>query len=539
MSRTMPRINAASRAHALERAAECGVDVLVIGLGVTGAGVALDAASRGLSVLAVDAHDLAFGTSRWSSKLVHGGLRYLVRAQLGVAHESAVERDTLLRYTAPHLTRALPILLPLTNALSHSHELVVRQGLRAGDLLRSAAGTPRSLLPPPRRLDAGQVRELAPCVTREALRGGLLFHDGQLEDDARLVVALARTAALYGAHVATRTRVLSASGDCALLRDELTDQTFTVRTKAVINAAGVWAGQVAPGLRLRLSRGTHLVFRRAQLPIDVAVSTPVPGSLNRFVFMLPQPDGLVYVGLTDEQVEGDAIPWVPTASEEEVTFLLETTSRVLEVPLAREDVVGSYAGLRPLLAADGYIHDLPRRHAVLPSDGGVVTIVGGKLTTYRRMAQDAVDTAVELRALPAKRCVTERLPLVGAARREVLAQLSAPARLVRKYGTEAASVLVEASRVTGWSNSRLLAPIADGIPVTRAELVFAVTHEGALDTSDLLDRRTRIGLVSADRAHAIAVAEEVLSAVYAVRPLSEVGEGSTRSAHEVGCSPRR
>src|SRR4051794_12304939 len=188
-------------------------DLLVVGLGITGAGVALDAASRGLSVLAVDAHDLAFGTSRWSSKLVHGGLRYLAKGQVGVAHESARERHLLMTRTAPHLCRAMPMVIPLTPAMSRAQGLLAMQGLRAGDLLRTASRTPRQVLPRPRRLSVAQTITKVPTVRRDRLRGGLLSYDGQLEDDARLVVALARTAVAHGASLLTQTEAMEVTGD--------------------------------------------------------------------------------------------------------------------------------------------------------------------------------------------------------------------------------------------------------------------------------------------------------------------------------------
>ncbi len=497
---TTPSLNAARRSADLDAlAAGAEVDVLVVGLGVTGAGVALDAASRGLRVVAVDAHDLAFGTSRWSSKLVHGGLRYLAKGQVGVAHESAVERGILMTRTAPHLTHAMPMVIPLTDAVAKPQATLAMQGLRAGDLLRRMAHTPRGLLPAPKRLSVEQTIDRVPGVSREGLRGGLLSYDGQLEDDARLVTALARTAAAHDARILTKVRATDLTGDSATLRDELTGQTLTVRARAVINATGVWAGDLVEGLTLTPSRGTHLVLRSDRLPgTDVAVSAPVPGSMNRFVFTLPQADGLVYLGLTDEAT--DEIPDVPQPEEHEVDFLLDTINRVLATPLTRDDVVGTYAGLRPLLSAEGSTSDLSRRHAVLTSTTGVVTIVGGKLTTYRRMAQDAVDEAVRASSLGVGASVTADLPLVGAAPRPELARVVAPTRLVRRYGSEAPAVLAAAVATTGLPEAELLAPLTDTVPVTRAELVFGVTHEGALDAGDLLDRRTRIGLVPADRA---------------------------------------
>lgn len=505
-------LNAARRERELAEATDGRVvDVLVVGLGVTGAGVALDAASRGLSVVAVDAHDLAFGTSRWSSKLVHGGLRYLANGQLGVAHESAVERGILMTRTAPHLTHPLPMLLPLLPMVTHTQGAVAWAGLLAGDLLRAGAGTPRHVLARPRRLSATETILMAPSLRAGGLRGGLLSWDGQLEDDARLVIAIARTAAGHGASILTRTRVMELTGDGAVVRDQLSGGTSTINARAVVNATGVWAGELVDNVALRPSRGTHLVLRGSSIPgPTVAVMAPVPGENNRFVFALPQPDGLVYVGLTDEPADS-GIPDVPEPSEPEIGFLLDVIGGVLERPLRRDDVVGAFAGLRPLLDSSGETADISRRHAVLTSPDGVVTVVGGKLTTYRRMAQDAVDAVAHRPGLKPGPCLTRNLPLVGAASRETLGALEAPERLVRRYGTEAALVLANALELTGLSAAELLAPVADGVRFTMAELVFGVTHEGAQASADLLDRRTRIGLVPADRCAAEAAAERAFA----------------------------
>lgn len=481
------------------------VDLVVVGLGVTGAGVALDAASRGLSVLAVDAHDVAFGTSRWSSKLVHGGLRYLASLQVGIAHESAVERGILMERTAPHLTRPLPWLLPLTSSVSFSQAGLASAGFRAGDLLRLAARTSRDTLPRPRRVSRTEAQQLAPALRASGLRGGLVNWDGQLEDDARLVTCLARTAASYGAQVRTRVRVLEATGTRVVLRDELTGDTRTVTARGVVNATGVWAGDLVDEVRLRPSRGTHVVLRAGTIPgLRSALTVPVPGSTSRFVFALPQPEGTIYVGLTDEPVEGE-IPDVPEPTEGEIGFLLDVLAGALERPVRRSDVVGAFAGLRPLLESEGSTADLSRKHAVLTSRTGVVTVVGGKLTTYRQMAEDAVDAT----GLADGPCLTRDLPLLGAAPRDVLARIEEPARLVRRFGTEARLVIDEAVRTTGLSEDDLLAPGPGGI--TLAELVFGVTHEGAVDVDDLLDRRTRVGLVPEDRAAALPMAERALA----------------------------
>jgi glycerol-3-phosphate dehydrogenase len=354
---------------------------------------------------------------------------------------------------------------------------------------------------------------MAPVLRPTGLRGGLLSWDGQLTDDARLVTAVARTAAAHGAHILTRTRALTVSGTGARVRDELTGEELEIRARTVINAAGVWAGGLVDDVRLRPSRGTHLVLRSEDLGgLTAGMHIPIPGESNRFVLVLPQGDGRVYVGLTDEPVEGP-VPDVPDVPETDIGFLLDVLGSALDVPLRRDDVVGAFAGLRPLLdtgpaagsAGPGRTADISRRHAILTSAGGVVTVVGGKLTTYRRMAQDALDAALVAGGLSAGPSRTAALPLVGAAPAGVLARLDAPRRLVRRYGVEAPAV-----HALGLADPDLAAPVVPGHPVTRAELVWAVRHEGALDESDVLDRRTRIGLVDDDRRAAQDAAREAL-----------------------------
>lgn len=494
-------LNADRRATELDTlAAGEVVDILVVGGGVTGTGVAVDAASRGLSVALVEARDLAFGTSRWSSKLVHGGLRYLAKGDVGLAHESAVERGILMTRTAPHLSRPLPQLMPLHQDVSGRTAALVLTGLGAGDVLRRVARTPSQLLPRPRRVSRPEALALVPGLRSAGLRGGLLAFDGQLVDDARLVVTLARTAAGFGAKVLTRTAVTTVTGSGAQVRDELTGRLIDVRARGVINATGVWAGQLVDSVRLRPSRGSHLVLAAESTGVTAtAVTIPVPGKFGSFAFLLPQPGGRVYLGLTDEPVDGP-VPDLPTVPESDVDFLLTVASSVLERRLGRSDVIGSYAGLRPLLdvpGATGRTGDLSRHHAVRTAADGVVTVVGGKLTTYRKMAQDAVDAALAATGLPAGPSRTRNLPLLGAAPRAELSTIDAPARLVARYGTEAP--LVDA---LAQLDPELARPVAPGVDVTAAEVVWAVRHEGALDAEDVLHRRTRIGLVPADLAAA-------------------------------------
>jgi glycerol-3-phosphate dehydrogenase len=483
-------LNAGRRAADLAALTTEVVDVLVIGGGVTGTGVALDAASRGLSVALIEAHDLAFGTSRWSSKLIHGGLRYLAHGDVGLAHESAVERGIAMTRTAPHLTRTLPQLVPLHDSVSRGRAAFTLTGLHAGDMLRRAARTPSTLLPRPRRVPVAETLALAPGLRRAGLRGGLLSYDGQLVDDARFVVALARTAAGFGARILTRARALTLDSSGARVLDTITGDEFDLRARKVVNATGVWAGKLVPSVKLRPSRGSHLVLDAAATGLsETALTVPIPGERNRFVIVMPQLDGRVYAGLTDEPVDGD-IPDVATAPESDVDFLLEVTSSVLERELTRADVLGTYAGLRPLLDAPGASADLSRKHAVLTSPDGVLTIVGGKLTTYRRMAADAVD-ATGLAQGPSR---TKNIPLVGAASRAELARLDAPARLIARYGTEAVRL-----------DPTPLAPT-----LTKGEVTWAIEHEGALDTEDILHRRTRVGLVPADAAPLVDLVSELL-----------------------------
>jgi glycerol-3-phosphate dehydrogenase len=517
-------LNAARRVREMAAVAERGrVDLLVVGGGVTGAGVALDAASRGLSVVLAERHDLASGTSRWSSKLVHGGLRYLARGEVGIAYESAAERGLIMARIAPHLARPLPMIYPWGPESGRGSRALTGAGLAAADVLRRVAGTRRATLPGPRRLTRAEVMAVMPQLRRD-VTGGWLAWDGQLTDDARLVLAIARTAAGFGAVILTRCAASGLTGRGATLTDGLTGESFQLRAGAVVNAAGVWAGQLTDGVRLRPSRGTHLVLADAAFGgLRAGLIAPVPGEHNRYVLALPVPgEPRVYVGLTDEPVNGP-VPDVPEPSQEEITFLRGAVSGLLGTPLGPGDVLGAFAGLRPLLCGQQEATptaDLSRRHAVLTSPDGVVTVVGGKLTTYRRMARDAVDAVLPGR--PSGPSRTARLPLVGAAPAQALARVPAPVRLVARYGTEAPLVHGLAAQ-----DAALAAPVADGLPTTAAEFAFAVAHEGALDPGDLLDRRTRIGLVPGDRRRARDAAVRALEAQPVTGLAGQTGPGLT------------
>lgn len=517
------------------------VDLIIIGGGITGVGVALDAVTRGLDVVLVEKHDLGFGTSRWSSKLAHGGLRYLTKLEIGIAYHSAVERGRLMRHIAPHLVRALPQVTPLADDTNLIQKAAVRVGYIAGDMLRLAARTPSSILPRSRYLNRDATLKMVPSALRDGLRGAWVNYDGQMVDDVRVVTAIARTAAENGARVITHCSAVDATGDGATLVDELTGESFHLPARAVVNATGVWAGGLDDGIRVRPSRGTHLVFDAETFGNPTgALTIPLPGSISRYLFILPAQLGRVYLGLTDEDTPG-AIPDVPPTPESDVEFLLENINRALGAKVTRDDVRGAFTGLRPLLVPEGAgteiveeasggdlesadgdgsngdggageagsTADLSRRHATVKSADGLISIVGGKFTEYRLMAQEAVDFVLSDRGIRAADCRTMELPLVGApghkaSRGVTEADLSAlPQSLVDRFGHEAPKVVAAATVADP------LGRVA-GFDVIRAEFEYAVTHEGALTVGDIVDRRTRIGMIAEDRAAAVPFAREVL-----------------------------
>ncbi|MFF5626681.1 glycerol-3-phosphate dehydrogenase/oxidase [Microbacterium sp. LWH10-1.2] len=478
-----PRVlNVARRRTDLARSADGTADVLVVGGGITGVGAALDAASRGLRVVLIEAEDLAFGTSRFSSKLVHGGLRYLATGDVATARESALERHLLMTTIAPHLIHPLAQLLPFSPGVTLRQRAAGAVGMGLGDLLRMRARTPRTVLPTPRLVSARTAHRLAPVLDPRGLRGGMLSYDGQLVDDARLVATVARTAACLGARILTRVRAIELRGDGATAEDAMSGERLEIKAHAVINATGVWAGSLDGAISVRPSRGTHIVLDASDLGSPTAALTiPHEGSISRYVFALPQQHGRVIVGLTDEDAPGP-VPTVAQPTEPEIAFLLSTLNRVLAVPVRRDQVRGAFAGLRPLVdsGADA-TSDVSRRHLVVASDAGFVTVLGGKLTTYRRMAEDAVDLAVSSRKLSAPSSRTASLRLVE--------------RTVA--GAE---------------------PLDELTGLTRADVEFAVRSEGAMTADDVLDRRTRIGLVDADRERCLPAVEELVA-----RTLADLG----------------
>ncbi|ALE05124.1 hypothetical protein AL755_05880 [Arthrobacter sp. ERGS1:01] len=503
-------INDATRRRSLEHVAGHTVDVAVVGGGITGAGVALDAVSRGLSVVLVEGDDFGSGTSGYSSKLIHGGLRYLAKMDFAVAWESAMERRWLMDRIAPHLVHPLGFVIPDARSAAQWEAAAAGAGVVIYDVLRRLSGLRGRVLPRPQLLSSQAVAALVPALDADALRRGILYWDGQVVDDARLVLGVVRTAAGLGAHVLRDVKATSLTDAMVSAVDTRTGEPVTVAARVVVNATGVWAADFEPKLTVTPSRGTHLVVRAERLGNPHAAHTvAVPGHFGRYVFVLPQPSGVVYIGLTDQE-DHSADGHYPLVPAHDVDFLLDIVNATLAVPLTRDDVVGSFAGLRPLVEAahddgPGGTADISRRHLVTDVPGAPITVVGGKMTTYRRMAQDAVD-AVTARLGVEARCRTRKLPLVGAASASELDAVDAPARLVGKYGTDAAEVLA-----LGRLDPLLAAPLFEGTEITGAELLFAVRAEGASTVEDLLERRTRLAFVPADAERARARAGEILA----------------------------
>lgn len=467
------------------------VDLLVVGGGVTGAGVALDAATRGLKVALIEAHDLAFGTSRWSSKMVHGGLRYLAKGDVGVAWESAVERAHIGTTIAPHLVHPFCQLIPIFADSEKKDRLAGKIGWRAGDLLRRASRLPGKTLPPPRRISAAKAVSLVPEIQGQGLECAYIGYDFQLEDDARLVLAIARTAAGYGAKILTRTKALDISATGARVRDTLDGTAYDIKAANVINATGVWADQLDSRIELAPSRGTHLVLRSETLGNPkAALTVGVPGHFGRYVFAIPQFDKLIYVGLTDVPA-AKPIPDIPSPDADEVQWILDVLNTGLGHALTKDDVVGTYSGLRPLVgaagASEGSTADVSRKHLVKGQAGEVITVVGGKLTTYRQMAEDAVDRITD------RPCQTTKVPLAGAGHAPKESWI--PSRLTRRFGSEAHLVAELAQ-----GDAALLEPIDSDIAcdVRGVEVLWAKQAELVLDDEDFLARRTRLALVPMD-----------------------------------------
>ena len=487
-------------------------DLLVIGGGATGCGAALDAASRGLRTALVEQRDLSSGTSSRSSKLVHGGLRYLEQLRFGLVREALRERELLLTRLAPHLVHPVSFLYPLR------HPGWERPYVGAGIALYDVLGGARGSLPRHRHLSRTAALELAPALAPHALTGGIRYFDAQM-DDARLAVAIARTAAAEGATVTTGTAVvgLLREGERvvgALVRDEETGEVLDVRARAVLACVGVWTDELrallggAPGpapLTVRASKGVHLVVPRAAIDSTTGLILRTERSV---LVVVPWEEHWI-VGTTDTPWEGDRAE--PAATSTDVDYLLQQVNPVLARPLTREDVVGVYAGLRPLADTTGGRGDttkVSREHVVAALAPGLTAIAGGKWTTYRVMAADAVELAVasgtgDRGTLPPSR--TADLPLLGATGRgevrddapALAARLGLPAglvlRLAERYGGLAGEVLGLIGAQPG-----LARPLRGAPGHVAAEVVHACRYAGARHLDDVLDRRLRRSLVDPD-----------------------------------------
>lgn len=485
----------------LQRLAEGSFDVLVVGGGITGVGVALDAVTRGLSTALVEADDFASGTSSKSSKLVHGGLRYLQQGEVRLVYEALCERERLRR-NAPHLLETLPFMIPILTRDGLISKKVARALGSAMWMYDLTGGWRIGKLH--RRLKRDAALAHLPTMPSDRLASAYLYYDASA-DDARLTLAVARTAAEHGAVVANRCRVVELlrggeGGSVSGALVEADGRRFEVRARVVVNAAGVWAddvralGEGSHPDSLRPAKGVHVTIPWEKTRNDIAVVIPVPGD-KRSLFLVPwgrRPDGTfthTYVGTTDTDHDGSLDD--PQCDAADLDYVLRALNRSVTTGISRDDVTAVWAGLRPLVrsASSGRTADLSRRHRVEVGPTGVVTVTGGKLTTYREMAQDTVD-AVLARLGRKGRCRTRRLRLVGARRvpRSIEAG-SVEDHLLRRHGTDAPAVraLLEADPSLG-------EPLVPGLPYLRAEAVYAARHEMVTTLGDVLERRTRAHL---------------------------------------------
>ncbi len=480
------------------------LDVLVIGGGVTGAGVALDAATRGLKVALVEQRDLASGTSSRSSKLFHGGLRYLEQLNFVLVREALKERELMLTRLAPHLVKPVSFLYPL------QHRIWERPYVTAGLTLYDRMGGARSV-PGHKQLTRTKARQLVPALRKDALTGALLYYDAQA-DDARHTMMVARTAAAYGAHVLTSAKVeeLTRAGERvvgATVTDVETGERAEVRARVVINCTGVWTDEIqtmAGGrgrFRVRASKGVHIVVPRDRINAETGMILRTEKSV---LFVIPWGTHWI-IGTTDTDWDLDKAH--PAASREDIDYILDHVNSVLTTPLSHDDIEGVYAGLRPLLAGESEASSqLSREHAVARPQPGLISIAGGKYTTYRVMALDAVDAARVDLGPGVPDSVTELVPLVGAEGYQALAnQVERLARehelpawrvqhLLDRYGSLVTEVLA-----LGTDDRSLLEPLEGAEEYLRVEMVYAATDEGALHLDDLLARRTRISIETPDR----------------------------------------
>jgi glycerol-3-phosphate dehydrogenase len=502
------------RSRALAAMQEDELDLVIVGGGVVGAGAALDAVTRGLSVGILEARDWASGTSSRSSKLIHGGLRYLEMLDFRLVREALKERGLLLQRLAPHLVRPIPFIYPLTHR--GWERLYVAAGLSLYDALASASST-ASGVPRHKHLTKRQALRLVPSMRKDALVGAVQYYDAQV-DDARHTMFLVRTAAAYGALAANRSRVTGfiRQGERVTgvrVRDLESGHDIEIRAKQVLNATGVWTDDTQSlvgergQFRVRASKGIHLVVPRDRIQSQSGLILRTQTSV---LFVIPWGRHWI-IGTTDTDWSLDKAH--PAASGRDIDYVLEHVNRVLVTPLSREDVEGVYAGLRPLLAGESATTSaLSREHVVGHPTPGLVVVAGGKYTTYRVMAADAVDEVARGIDGRVPASCTERIPLLGAEGYE--AAWNARHRTATRYGVHVArvehllqrygSLAIEVLDLCA-ANPVLAEGLSGADDYLAAEVVYAVSHEGARHLDDVLTRRTRISIETWDRGVSAAI----------------------------------
>ncbi|MEY4411833.1 MAG: hypothetical protein RL560_92 [Actinomycetota bacterium] len=508
------QLNPAQRDSALESLASEEFDVLVIGGGVNGVGVALDAVTRGLKVALVESQDLAAGTSSRSSKLIHGGLRYLEQYDFKLVREALHERELMVSTQCPHLVKPVSFLYPLTEKVKE--RTYVGAGLALYDALRGF----KRALPSHRHLTGKTIATISPSLRQDIINGAIRYFDAQV-DDARHTMMIARTAARHGAVIATQIRVddLIHSGKKivgATATDLITNKKISISAKSTIMCAGVWSDELhqkfglTPGYSVAMSKGVHIVVPKDAIKSKDGIILKTPVSV---LFLIPWGDKWI-VGTTDTPYEADRAQ--PLATSEDVQYILDQANRVLEPQLKSEDIIGVFAGLRPLVAnnSESTTTKLSREHTVDRPAPGFVSLAGGKYTTYRVMAKDAVDLAVlDLRRLVSD-SVTEKLPLIGAdgyhALTQQVAKIAAESgltestvtHLLDRYGSLISEILEIIEEDPQYAE-RLI----PDLPYLKAEVLHAAMYEGALSVADVLMRRTRISFESSDSG--LSAADEV------------------------------
>jgi glycerol-3-phosphate dehydrogenase len=493
-----------TRAAVLSRMEATTYDVLVIGGGVTGAGTALDAASRGLSVALVEMRDWAAGTSSRSGKLIHGGLRYLEQLNFGLVREALRERGLMLQTLCPHLTRPIQFIYPI------QHRIWERPYMGAGLLLYDTIGG-AGAVPRHRHLTRGGIRELAPGLDETKMAGALTFYDVQM-DDARHTAELVRTASAQGADVAAAVKVVGLLKSVnsvvgAKVADLESGRIFDISARRVINATGAWADGLqdmaggSPSFRVTASKGIHILVPREKIDSSISMFVRAEDS----VLFVRTWGRHWLIGTTDTEWKGELDH--PAATSTDIEYLLRNLNRVLRKPITVDDIDGVFAGLRPLVSGrPGATSKLSREHAIETTVPGFTTIVGGKYTTYRVMAKDVIDEATKDLGRPVPECMTQNIPLLGAralaARTPGIRARAAGLDLTDDYTThllERYGVLTDELLDAIEANPDLAQPITAAPEYLKVEAVYAVTHEGALHLDDVLTRRTHIAILTRDR----------------------------------------